>query len=219
MATVLHRKTQVGGVVRSFVIYVLIALFVGLCGVPTPVTAQGTQRPGELGVQLGVRWIDGDITPDDSSGLNLAWGIEGAWAVGNKWAVFVDANRSTHDSIEVCEGAEDCHAHTPDASIKVLTFGMERRFKATPRGGQWLLGLGTGMMDIEWRGVQVHHGIVSLNFGRRLPLGPGVARVTIRAETGFSGRTDNDLMGSFEHVRITNIVVLAGWGFGVGARR
>jgi hypothetical protein len=205
--------------VRHVVIHVLTVVVTGLSIFPATAVAQTEHRRGELGAQLGVRRLDGDITPDGNSGVNFTWGIEGAWALGDKWAIFVDANRSAHDSIEICEGAEYCSALTPDVTVKVVTFGMERRLKAGPKGGQWLLGLGTGMMDLDWNGVQVHHGIVSLNFSRRMPLGPGVARVTVRTETGFSGRTDNQLVGSFDHVRMTHVVVLVGWGFGVGARR
>lgn len=204
---------------RHFVIRVLIAIVVGLSVFPASAVAQDGQRRGELGVQLGVRGLDGEITPEDNNGVSFTWGIEGAWSLGDKWAVFVDVNRSIHDSIELCEGAEFCSALTPEVTVNVVTFGMERRLKAGPKGGQWLAGLGTGMMDLNWNGVQIHHGIVSLNVSRRMPLGPGVARFTIRTETGVSGRTDNQLEGSFENVSITNVVLLVGWGFGVGHHR
>lgn len=191
-----------------------------LLGHPRATSAEGAgERRGELGVQVGLRLLDGDIVPDDRDGVEVSWGIEGAWALNERWAVFGDANTSTHDSIELCEGAEFCSALTPEVTIKVVTIGLERRFRPGSKGGQWLLGLGTGMMDLEWNGIQVHHGILSLNAGGRMPLGPGALRVTLRVETGFSGRTDNQLEGSFEGIRVTNVVVVAGWGFGFGGRR
>ena len=44
------------------------------------------------------------------------------------------------------------------------------------------------------------------------------SRVTARAETGFSGNTDNQLGGAYGTVHVTNLILLVGWGFGIGPR-
>ena len=181
-----------------------------------PAAQGGGERRGEIGPQVGVRWLDRDFVPAGSDGLDGSWGVEGSWGLGDKWALFGDFNTSTHDSVELCENSDSCSALTPTMTIKVVTFGVERRLKAGPKGGRWLLGVGTGMMDLEWNGIQIHHGILSLNFGRRMVLGPTVVRVTARTETGFSGNTDNQLEGAYGTVHVTNLVLLVGWGFGIG---
>lgn len=200
----------------NIVLRVLTAIAAMVLVAPCAFAGEGDQRRGEIGIQLGVRWLDRDIVPDDSSGLNMSWGVEGAWLLNHKWALFGDANTSEHDSIELCQGAEFCSALTPVVRINIFTVGIERRLKPGPKGGQWLWGIGTGMEDLRWNGIRVHHGILSFNFSRRMPLGAGAARVTIRADTSFSGRTDNQLKGSFDKARITNLAVLVGWGFDFG---
>jgi hypothetical protein len=95
---------------------------------------------------------------------------------------------------------------------------MERRSNPGPKGGQWVFGLGTGMMDVEWNGAQIHHGILSFNAGRRRPLGQGTLRLTLRVESAFSGRTDAQFFGALDWARLTNVVVLVGWGFDFGKR-
>ena len=127
-------------------------------------------------------------------------------------------NFSTHDSRLFCRETEYCSAYTPESKHKLLSAGVERRFKRGPKGGQWVLGLATGLMDLEWRGIQVHHGVVSLSFGRRANFGPGVLRWCVRVETGFSGRTDPELRGALDKASITNGVFLVGWGTGFGGR-
>ena len=178
--------------------------------------ADSAARRGELGVQIGVRWLDRDIVPDGDTGLDSSWGVHGAWKLNARWALFADVNTSTHASKELCVGAEFCSALTPEVTLKVVTIGFERRMKPGPKGGSWLVGVGSGMMDLEWNGIQVHHGIFSLNFGRRMPLGPGALRMVVRTESGFSGHTDNQLEGTFDHARITNLLLVVGWGFGFG---
>lgn len=200
------------------VVCVVVVLVVHGISVHCVAAESGGGRRGEIGLQLGLRWLDRDIVPQDSDGFETSWGVEGAWSLSEKWAIFGDLNTSTHDSIELCVGSEICHALTPVVKIKVVTVGLERRLRPGPRGGQWVLGVATGMMDLEWNGIQVHHGILSLNFGRRMPLGPGAARIGLRAEAGFSGRTDNQLEDTFDSVRITNLGILIGWGFGFGGR-
>jgi hypothetical protein len=174
------------------------------------------ERRGELGIEIGIRQADNDIVPDGDDGRAFTYGIEGAWAFNHKWAAFLDFNISDHDSRQFCADNPNCNALTPVAHHKVVTFGMERRFKPGQRGGQWVFGLGTGMMDVEWNGTQIHHGILSFNAGRRCPLGPGVLRWTLRVETAFSGRTDAQFHGSLDWARFTNVVALVGWGFDFG---
>ena len=60
------------------------------------------EKRGELGIQLGYRWVDRQIVPDDSRGLGWVPGIQGAWALNDRWAVFGDINLSIQDSREFC---------------------------------------------------------------------------------------------------------------------
>jgi hypothetical protein len=73
-------------------------------------------------------------------------------------------------------------------------------------------------LDVEWNGVQLHNGIVSLSFGRRSPLGPGLLRWCLRVETGLFPNTDNQLLGALDEMRQTSAVLLVGWGAGFGSR-
>ena len=49
------------------------------------------ERRGEVGVQIGVRWADRDIVPEDSSGLGFVYGVEVEIDVVPPW--FVDLKR------------------------------------------------------------------------------------------------------------------------------
>jgi hypothetical protein len=177
-----------------------------------------SERRGEIGVQVGARRADPNIVPEGDSGVAITWGIEGAWALNRKWALFWDLNFSDHDSPNFCLSTPNCNALTPESHHKVLTFGIERRLRPGPKGGQWVFGFGTGAMDIQWNGAQIHHGIFSFNAGRRGPLGPGTLRWTLRIETGMSGRTDAQFYGALDWARLTNAVVVVGWGFDFGSR-
>ena len=42
------------------------------------------EKRGELGIQLGYRWVDRQIVPDDSRGLGWVPGIQGAWALNDR---------------------------------------------------------------------------------------------------------------------------------------
>ncbi len=176
------------------------------------------ERRGELGIEVGVRRVDTDITPVDSNGLGFAWGVEGAWAFSQKWAGFADLNFSTHDSELFCLHTDACNALTPESFHKVLTFGLDRRFAAGPKEGRWYLSLGTGWLDVEWNGIQIHNGLLSLGFGRRCLWGPLVVRWSLRAQTGILSQTDNQLEGALDTVRMTNVVFLVDVGAGIGAR-
>ena len=184
---------------------------------PFVAAEEGGERRGEIGLQIGVRRVDRDIVPEDSNGLGLAWGVQGAWAFNDRWALFGDLNFSTHDSKNFCLETDSCRALTPEAEHKVLTLGFERRFKPGPKGGRWMLGLATGALDVEWNGVQLHNGILSISFGSRKPIGPGFIRWCIRVETGIFPNTDNQLEGSLDELRQTNAVLLVGWGAGFGS--
>jgi hypothetical protein len=205
---IVTRKTVAGGIIA-----------LGLALASSPAFADETgERRGEIGVQIGVRLADNNLIPDGDNGLAFAYGIEGAWAFNRKWALFWDVNSSNHDSPQFCAETPNCSALTPVSHHKVVTFGMERRLKQNPKGCQWVFGLGTGMMDVEWNGTQIHHGILSFNAGRRRPLGPGTLRWTFRIETSFSGRTDSAFIGALDWARLTNVVAVVGWGFDFGKR-
>jgi hypothetical protein len=73
-------------------------------------------------------------------------------------------------------------------------------------------------LDVEWNGIQMHNGLLSLGFGRRSPWGPLVVRWSLRAQTGILSKTDNQLEGALDSVRMTNVVFLVGVGTGIGAR-
>jgi hypothetical protein len=196
----------------------LVALALQLILVANAGANGNGERRGEIGLQLGIRWADSDIVPEDKSRASEAWGIEGAWAFNERWALFGDLNFSTHHSKNFCLETDNCRALTPEADHKVLTLGIERRFKAGSKGGRWVLGLATGGLDVEWNGVQLHNGILSLSFGRRAPLGPGFLRWCLRVETGLFPNTDNQLLGALDEMRQTNAVLLVGWGAGFGRR-
>jgi hypothetical protein len=183
------------------------------------IAAEGAgERRGEIGLQVGIRLADSDIVPDDANRSDPAWGIQGAWAFNDRWALFGDLNFSTHDSKNFCRETENCSALTPEAEHKVLTIGVERRFKPGPKGGRWVLGLATGGLDVEWNGVQLHNGILSLGVGRRSPLGPGVLRLWLRVETGMFPNTDNQFLGALDEIRQTSVVLLVGWSPRFGRR-
>ena len=112
--------------VRWSVILVVVAAGVA--------AGEGTGRRGEIGVQIGARWLDREIVPEDSRGVNMALGLEGAWSLNHKWVIFGDVNRSKHDSIEMCQGSEGCYARTPVVRLSTLTVGIERR--RVDRGAQ-----------------------------------------------------------------------------------
>ena len=183
-------------VVRCGLIMASVTLAVATCASAADV---GEKR-GEIGIQLGVRWVDRDIVPDDSNGLGYVYGLEGAWAFNERWAFFGDLNFSTHDSKNFCLETRSCNALTPESEHKVLTLGVERRFKPGPRGGRWVLGLATGALDVEWNGIQLHNGVLSVSFGRRTPLGPGFLRWCVRVETGIFPNTDNQLLGALDEL-------------------
>jgi len=191
-----------------------------LLSVCTTVTAQTKtgERRGEIGIEIGVRRVDHDITPEGSNGLGFTWGVEGAWTFSQKWGGFADLNFSTHDSELFCLHTDACNALTPESFHKVLTLGFDRRFAPGPKGGQWFASLGTGWLDVEWNGIQMHNGLLSLGFGRRSPWGPLVVRWSLRAQTGILSSTDNQLEGALDSVRMTNVVFLVGVGTGIGAR-
>jgi hypothetical protein len=196
----------------------LTVLTILICAAAGVTASGGEQQRGEIGIELGARWLDRGIVPDDSRGVSMSLGLQGAWSLDHRWAIFGDINTSEHDSIEMCTGAEGCRARTPVVRFNMLTVGVERRLAAGPKGGQWVFGLGTGMEDLRWNGIRIHHGILSLNFSRRVPIGPGAARFTLRADTSFSGRTDNQIKEALDDLRITTVSVLVGWGFGFGGR-
>lgn len=181
---------------------------------PIDGAAQQGERRGEIGIQIGVRKTGDDIVPEGGNGLGFACGIEGAWALNQKWGIFGDLNFSTHDSRLFCLETVNCSALTPESKHKLLSAGIERRFKPGPKQGRWVLGAAIGYMDLEWRGIQVHHGLFSVSFGRRACLGPSILRWCV--ETGFSGRTDPQLWGALDKASITNAVFLVGWGTGFG---
>jgi hypothetical protein len=202
--------------VRKTVVCGLVAICVLLTGGPGAAAGNDDGSRGELGVEIGLRLPDNDIVPDGDNGLSYLWGIEGAWAFNHTWALFANLNISDHDSRQLCAETPSCSALTPSSHYKVLTAGVERRYRPGPKGGQWFLGLGTGIMDIEWTGIQIHHPIVSFNAGRRSPLGPGVLRWTFRIETGIGSRTDAELHGSLDKASLTDVVLAIGWGFDFG---
>ncbi len=184
----------------------------------TALAAESGERRGEIGVQLGLRWVDRDIVPEDSDGIGVAPGIAAAWSLGPNWALFGDFNQSVQDSKLFCRQIDACNAYTPETKIKVVALGFERRFQPGPKGGRWVLGLAPGWIDVEWRGTQLHKGMVSLGAGRWTPLGSGSLRWWLRVETGIGIGTDDQLAGALTRFRMTNVTFLVGWGAGIGKR-
>ena len=132
--------------------------------------------------------------------------------------MFGDLNFSTRDRKNFCLQTDSCNALTPESEHKVLKLGIERRFKDGPKRGRWVLGPATGALDVEWNGVQIQSGVLSVSFGRRAPLDPGFLRWCVRVEAGISPNTDNQLLGALDELRQTNNVLLVGWGGEIGGR-
>jgi hypothetical protein len=198
---------------------VICCLMVGgglMAATTTALAAESGERRGEIGVQLGLRWVDRDIVPEDSDGIGVAPGIAAAWSLGPNWALFGDFNQSVQDSKLFCRYTDMCQAYTPESKIKVVTLGFERRCRPGPKGGRWVLGLVGGWIDVEWRGIQLHKGMLSIGFGRRMPLGPGWLRLWLRNETGIGIGTDRHLTGAINRLRMTNVTFLVGWEQGSG---
>jgi hypothetical protein len=70
--------------------------------IPVGAAAGEGERRGEIGIQVGVRWADDDIVPEDRSRAGGVIGIAGAYAFNTKWALIGDLTTSTHDSILFC---------------------------------------------------------------------------------------------------------------------
>ena len=204
-------QQQVG--IRGFFAIVAMVLVI-----PAGAAAGEGERRGEIGIQVGVRWADDDIVPEDRSRAGGVFGIAGAYAFNPRWALIGDLTISTHDSRLFCVGTDSCSALTPEAEHHVLRAGIERRFKPGPKNGRWVLGLATGIVDIRWNGFRVHHGLLSLGFGRRMPTKAGVFRWDIRLEPTFGERFDPDLSEVVEGAHLSSIAVIVGWGWGVGGR-
>ena len=209
---------RIGSLQQKVEICGLLAIAAMVLVIPAGAAAGEGERRGEIGIQVGVRWADNDIVPDDSNSLGLVLGIGGAYALNTKWALIGDLTASTHDSILFCEGTDSCSALTPEADYKVLRAGIERRFKPGPKNGRWVLSLTTGMVDVEWNGFQVHHGLLSLGFGRRMPTRAGIIRWDIRLEPTFAERFDPDLSEVVEGAHLFSAAVMVGWSWGIGAR-
>jgi len=205
--------------IRKIVLFGLVTWSVMAVAASSASAAEDEERVGEIGIQIGLRWVDRDIVPDDSRGFGWSPGASAAWALGDRWALFGDLNQSVQDSILFCRQMDACSAYTPETKIKVFALGFERRFKPGPKGGRWVLGLAPGWIDVEWRGTQLHKGMVSVGFGRRMPLGPGFLRLWLRVETGVGIGTDDQLAGALERFRMTNVTLLVGWGAGIWKRR
>ena len=77
---------------RRDVVYGLVLASLTLAVATCASTADGGEKRGEIGIQLGVRWVDRDIVPEDSNGLGFVYGLEGAWALSERWALFADLN-------------------------------------------------------------------------------------------------------------------------------
>lgn len=60
--------------------------------------------------------------------------------------------------------------------------------------------------------------MLSIGFGRRMPVGPGWVRLGIRNETGIGIGTDRHFTGAINRLRMTNLTFLIGYGVGFGPR-
>jgi hypothetical protein len=209
---------RIGSLQQQVGICELLAIAAMVLVIPTGAAAGEGERRGEIGIQVGVRWADDDIVPADRSRAGGVFGIAGAYAFNTKWALIGDLNMSTHDSILFCDGTDSCNALTPEVKYKVLRAGIERRFNSGPKNGRWVLGLTTGLVDMEWNGFQVHHGLLSLGFGRRMPTKAGIFRWDIRLEPTFGERFDPDLSEVVEGLHLSSVAVMMGWSWGIGGR-
>jgi hypothetical protein len=173
---------------------------------------------GEIGVQIGGRIADSEIVPDDSTGLGLVYGVGFAWGLNEKWGLFGDITWSSHDSPLFCRQTTSCSALTPNSKHHTLRIGFERRFLFKKKSN-WYAGLAGGLLDVEWRGIQIHHGMISLSFGRRSIVGPGALRWEIRSDTGIGQGTDPALWGALDKAHLTNISLIVGYGWRFGSSK
>jgi hypothetical protein len=200
------------GLLPAFVLALIVAMAPGFA-------AGSDEARGEIGVHIGGRIADSEIVPNDSSGLGLVYGVGLAWALSEKWALFGDINWSSHESILFCRQTTSCSALTPDSKHHTLRIGFERRFKRNQKNAHWYAGLGAGLLDVEWRGIQIHHGMISLAFGRRSILGPGALRWELRSDTGIGQGTDPALWGALDKAHLTNVSFIVGYGWGFGGSK
>ena len=123
------------------------------------------------------------------------------------------------DSPLFCRETPSCSALTPNSKHHTLRIGFERRFKRNQKNAHWYAAFGAGLLDVEWRGIQIHHGMISLAFGRRSILGPGALRWELRSDTGIGQGTDPSLWGALDKAHLTNVSLLVGYGWGFGGSK
>ncbi len=182
------------------------------------VAADGEHR-GEISLQFGARWVDGELSGSDlSENVRPVFGIGTGWAISPKWNWFIDMNISRHNGLDLCENAIFCDWSTPTVKVQTLRSGMERRFRPNRKNAQWFVNAAPAWMDVELPGIQMHHNSISVGGGRRFIKTTGSLRVELRLESMLGSYSDEDLWGtSHLHIRAQNATVLVNWGWGWGS--
>jgi hypothetical protein len=197
-------------------------VIVGLLTVTSPTIAAGVDEDrGEVSVQLGARWVDAEFAGSDfSDNVRPVFGLGTGWRFYPRWNWFVDGNLSRHQSQDLCAYAEGCDWLIDRVRVLTLRSGVGYRFGRPDNGSHWFLDVAPGWMDIEIPGIQMHHSMLSLGGGWRLPKQTGALRLELRFETMFGDATDPDLEGtSHERLRAQNATIMLSWAWGYGGPR
>jgi hypothetical protein len=200
----------------------LLAVVVGLLAAVSPaITAGVDDDRGEVSVQLGVRWVDAEFAGTDfGDNVRPVFGVGTGWRFYPKWSWFFDGNLSRHQSQNLCENANGCDWLIDRVKVLTLRSGVSYRFGTPDERSHWFFDVAPGWMDVEIPGIQMHHSMLSLSGGWRLPRQTGALRLEFRFDTMFGDATDPDLEGtSHERLRAQNGTIMLSWAWGYGGPR
>jgi hypothetical protein len=198
---------------------ILFTVVSGLLVLASPALAAGPDKDrGEVSVQLGARWVDAEFAGSDfSENVRPVFGLGTGWRFYPKWTWFVDGNLSRHQSQDLCADAAGCNWLIDRVRVLTLRSGVGYRFGRLDGRSHWFFDVAPGWMDIEIPGIQMHHSMLSLAGGWRLPRQTGALRIEARFESMFGDATDPDLAGTtHERLRAQNATLMLTWAWGYG---
>lgn len=177
------------------------------------------EHRGEISLQFGARWVDGELSGSDfSENVRPVFGVGTGWAINPKWNWFIDMNVSRHQGLNLCEYAVFCSWPTDTVKVQTLRSGMERRFRPNGKNAQWFVDAAPAWIDVELPGIQMHHTAISVGGGGRFIRSTGSLRLELRLESMLGSYSDEDLWGtSHIHIRAQNATLVLSWGWGWGS--
>jgi hypothetical protein len=202
--------------------FTLLVIVVALLSIASPaIAAGGDEDRGEVSVQIGARWVDAEFAGADfSDNVRPVFGLGTGWRFYPRWSWFVDGNLSRHASQDLCANAEGCNWRIDRVKVFTLRSGVGYRFKPGRRNSHWFVDVAPGWMDVEIPGIQMHHSMVSIGGGWRMPRQTGALRLELRFESMFGDASDEDLAGtSHERLRTQNGTFMLSWAWGYGGPR